>query len=227
MNLKEYYKQLLSEEIIKSTPGEYALIRQNLGLPPRSTKETLGGTEKAILRGNDWNVRPMSVVLRTLGAEKDGRESLFTSEPAPNRSSRAAAKAFSGVRNALLHGTRQNPDEVGLNMDALSSPTSIPRNPRGQQTEAEKLNFQTIVNHSAFKDARHAVKHIFDADLRPEHIEGLDINHPDFVRDVIDRVASAKIKNMDRYDEDRPSIPLEHILGNLDTINSKKFPSTP
>ena len=223
MNLKEYYKQLLSEEIKKSTPGEYALIRQDLGLPPRSTKEKLGGTEKAILRGNDWNVRPMPVVLRTLGAENDGRESLFTSAPAPNRSRRAAANAFTGVRNLLLHGTRQNPDEVGLDMDAVSSPTSIPRNPRGQQTEAEKLNFQTIVNHSAFKDARHAVKHIFDADLRPEHIEGLDINHPDFVRDVIDKVASAKNKTRHRYDSEPIIDPAE----NLAVINSKGFPSTP
>ena len=224
MNLKEYYKQLLSEEIKKSTPGDYALIRQNLGLPPKSTKENLGGTEKPILIGNDWNVRPLRVVLRTLEAEKDGRPNLFTSAPARNKTRRAAAQAFTGVRNVLLHGTGQNPNEKGLNLDALSSPTSIQRN---QQPEAERLKFQTILNHSAFKDARHAVKHIFDDDLRPEHIEGLDINHPHFVRKVINKVASAKIKNMDRYDEDRPSIPLDQILGNLDTINSKGFPSTP
>ena len=190
MNLKNHYKKLLSEEIKKSTPREAALIRQNLGLPPASTKEQLGGTEHQLPMGSDWNVLSRRFIKRALEVgDKEGRE-LFKSVPVANRTGRAAATSFTGIRNLLLHGTGQNPDELG-SFDAVSPPRIFQR--RSEMTPAERkrdaeMSGDTPGGHMAFQHARSVVKHLFDVDLRPEHVDGLDHRDANFVRDVINRV---------------------------------------
>jgi hypothetical protein len=194
MNLKDYYKQLLSEEIIRSTPRQAALVRQNLGLPPASTVERLGGTEHKLPMGSDWNVLTRRFIKRAIEiGDKEGRD-LYKSVPASNRTGRAAATAFTGTKNWLLHGTGQNPDEVGLNMDLVSAPRIAQRQPPKPE---EQIYPSAIMHHPKFEDAKHALKHLFDFNLQPGHAEGLDLNDPNFTRDLINRIAYSQSRGGD------------------------------
>lgn len=209
MNLKQYYRSILTEEIKKVTPREAALIRQQLGLPPRSTVERLGGSEQTLPMGAGWNTESQGVVDKAVTVfSQDDRELKRTVVKGQHRKLPPQEKNSNGLRNFLLHGTRPSPDEVGLSIDAISPPRIAkaskirPVNPIDKQQKMQddmRRVFQGLgIQHDEHPDSLPArvnlyntVKHFqnIGVKLEPKHIEGIDFSNPDF-KSHIDTVYS-------------------------------------
>lgn len=200
MNLKEYYRRILTEEIKKVTPRQAALIRQELGLSPKSTVERLGGSEQTLPRGAGWNTESQGVVNKAVVAlDKDDRELKRSVFKGQYRDLPAQQKNSSGFRNFLLHGTRQSPDEVGLSLDAVSPPRVAKRSPYRpvnpiHKQEAMRDDMRRVLQglgiHDEHPDAFPARVNLYNmamhwlhnrgVRLQPKHIEGIDFSNPDF-----------------------------------------------
>lgn len=188
MNLKEHYKnyfrEQLNEEPVRMTPREAALYRQSRGLEQPSTVERLGGTEVVLSRGAGWNVlSPRQAKRMSYIQDVEGRD-VYTSSKRADPNSRAAKKAFTGTRNLLLHGTRQNPDQVGVEMDAVDPPRIFARAPEPSMMDDPRAR--------QIFDQTRQIAGTVGIDLQPHHVEGLDIHAPDFPQRAITRMLYAR-----------------------------------
>ena len=165
MNLKEYYKQLLSEEIKKSTPQEYALIRQNLGLPPRSTTETL-----LYSAGSD---RELSVARRA--ATNANNFNAFY-KPLQSKNMNSPNKPPEEYLNGLRTSWRNWTPTPGNRPFRDAMPATAEDKERVEKTK-------NLLNTVHYFSRQHGVE------LNAKHIEGIDFSNPD-IQSHVDAISS-------------------------------------
>ena len=192
MNYKEHFKSylmemlFLSEEerrIRKATPQQAAALRAAKGTPER--QETFGGrNRKTPTSGTGFDIlTPRQQKRVRLMSELEGRVPEQTVHDNPKQPGL-------GLRNRLLYGTK--PGDSGVSMDAISPRVSTREFPK---TEAE-IEYAKMKEEKTPREKQIialAARHVMDRfgiELEPKHYDGLEINHPDFLKFVTERLNS-------------------------------------